>query len=421
MAATSETVAGTLMQLVDGDRDGQCSIVGGGKIDLHSAILVNAGLGNVLEIDDVHRGAIVHPGDTVIPVALALAEQNNLSGSALLDAIIVGYETAIRIGLAAGIGHYRHWYTTATCGVFGAAAAASRLLQLTEAQTVDALGHAGMMAGGLWQCREEPTDSKQIATVHAATSGLLAARFALAGGRGPAEILEGRLGFFAAACPNPEPAAISAVGDGWKIHDVSFKPWPACRHVHPTIEAALTLRARIGDIDKIQAIDIATYRDALSFADNAQPTTPHAARFSLQHCASVALIAGDVRLEHSASSAIADPMMSALRSKVSVHEAAEISAKYPSLFGARMRVTLKNGEHVEHEVESAKGDPENPMSADEIVGKARSLITSTYDAQTAERFIAASAEVVHGRARSFGAALRGRPSAIPNSRQQLIA
>lgn len=421
LAATREDVAIKLSALADATVSGPCSVIGGTETDLLGAISVNAGLGNVLEIDDVHRGAIVHPGDTVIPVALALAEQYDLSGSALLDAIIVGYETTIRVGLAAGTGHYRHWYTTATCGVFGAAAAAGRLMDLSQTQLVDALGHAGMMSAGLWQCREELTDSKQIATVHAATSGLLAARFAASGGRGPTRILEGKLGFFAAACPYPKPEQITAAAAGWKIHEVSFKPWPACRHVHPTIEAALVLKAKISDLGSIDTVKVETYRDAVSFADNPAPDTPHAARFSLQHCTAAAFIDGTIGLEHSAAQALSDPAISVMRAKVEVAEAADITAKYPSLFGSRMTVVLKSGERISHEVESAKGDPENPMTTGEIEGKARSLVTSAFNAELAESLIRAATGVASGQARAFGSILRQQNPASSDGRPKLFA
>jgi 2-methylcitrate dehydratase PrpD len=114
----------------------------------------------------------------VIPAALAAAEREGSGGIDLLDALIKGYEATIRIGTAAGPAHYRHWYSTATCGVFGAAAACAHVLGLDRPRSLDALGQAGMMSAGLWQCRSEPTDSKQLATGRSAQAGLLAADLA---------------------------------------------------------------------------------------------------------------------------------------------------------------------------------------------------------------------------------------------------
>ncbi|TNC11612.1 MmgE/PrpD family protein [Methylobacterium terricola] len=405
-AGAREPVAAFLPALAEGGRAGPCSLVAGGSADATAAVLVNAGLGNVLEMDDVHRGAIVHPGDTIVPACLAVAEAADLPGEALLDAVITGYEVAIRLGLAAGTGHYRLWYTTATCGTFGTAAAIARLLGLAPERVVDALGHAGMMASGLWQCREEPTASKQLATAHAAQAGVMAARYAGAGARGPHRILEGALGFFAATCPTPRPEAITAPVGPWLIHEVSFKPWPACRHVHPAIEAALALRDRVAP-GEIAAVRVATYRDALAFADRPDPTTPHEARFSLQHCVAAALLDGPVTLAHSAPEALACPHLGALRHRVALAEDPDRTARYPGRFSAGLAITRADGTVLTAAVESARGDPENPMSADEIREKARGLLSGALTPEAAGGAVAAAAALPGGLpVRAFGRALR---------------
>jgi 2-methylcitrate dehydratase PrpD len=337
-------------------------------------------------MDDVHRQAIVHPGDTVIPCCLALAEHSQLSSREFLDAVVRGYEVVIRLGLASGVGHYRTWYATSTCGVFGAAAAAAFLLRLPASGVVDALGHAGMMTGGLWQCRLEPTPSKQIATAHAALSGLLAAQFAAAGAKGPAHILEGPLGFFSAACPGSNPAAVTAEHPGWLIHEVSFKPWAACRHVHPAIEAALQLHDEGVDITSVQAVEIRAYRDAIAFADNPRPTTAHQARFSLQHCVAAALKDGDLSLSHAAPAALGDPALARLRDKTTLVEDAAMTAGYPARFAGAVSLLLSDGSRRSATVLSAKGDPENPMSPGAIRRKAEGLFAvAGHDAAAARR------------------------------------
>ncbi len=415
-AGAREPVAAFLPALAEGGRGGPCSLVAGGSVDATAAILVNAGLGNVLEMDDVHRGAIVHPGDTVVPACLAVAEAADLPGEDLLDAVITGYEVAIRLGLAAGTGHYRLWYTTATCGTFGTAAAVARLLRLAPERIVDALGHAGMMASGLWQCREEPTESKQLATAHAAQAGVMAARYAGAGARGPRRILEGALGFFAATCPAPLPKAVTAPAGPWLIHEVSFKPWPACRHVHPAIEAALALRDRVNP-EEIAAVTVTTYRDALAFADRPDPTTPHEARFSLQHGVAAALLDGPVTLAHSAPEALACPRLSALRRRVAVAEDPERTGRYPGRFSAALTITRTDGTALAAAVESAKGDPENPMSAEEIRAKATSLLSGALTPKAAGRAVAAATALPQGLpVRAFGRTLRANASTSNDGR-----
>lgn len=356
--------------------DGPCFALGAGRKSAEVAAFVNGGLGNIFEMDDLHRTSIVHPGDVVIPAALAVAERVGATGPILLDAILRGYEAAIRVGEAAGTGHYEYWYNTATCGVFGAAAAAASVMGLDRPLIVDALGQAGMQAAGLWQCRLEPTFSKQLATARAAQSGVIAADLAAIGFPGAKAILEGDLGFFAATCPGSDPRAVVQNAHApWRIHDTSFKPWSACRHAHPVIEAGLVLHGRGGD-RSIEQISIETYRDAVEFCDNQEPTTPHEARFSLQHCAAVALAKGRAALADFSPSAIADDTLTALRRRVSVHIDATMTAAFPSRYGALVTVTYANGSRQEHLVETAKGDPENPMTEAEIGAKFHTLMSA---------------------------------------------
>ncbi len=364
-----------LAQWAAAGASGPCTAWGAGSREASVAALLNGGLGNLFELDDVHRQSILHPGDTVVPAALAAAQREGGSGTDLLEALIQGYEVAIRIGAAAGPTHYRHWYSTATCGVYGAALACARVLSLGHAQQLDALGQAGMMSAGLWQCRQEPTFSKQLATGRSAQSGLLAADLARIGFPGARQILEGSHGFFAACCEQPDRDALIAGADGpWKIHEVSFKPWPACRHVHPAIEAALALREQGLDAGQVETLSIYTYADALAFADCPEPGTDHEARFSLQHAVAVACWRGDMGLQDSAASARSDPRLAQLRARVRVHEDPELTRAYPGRFGARLVARTTGGSDLVAEVRTAKGDPENPLTVLELQAKALRLM-----------------------------------------------
>jgi 2-methylcitrate dehydratase PrpD len=364
-----------LAQWAAAGASGPCTAWGAGPREASVAALLNGGLGNLFELDDVHRQSILHPGDTVVPAALAVAQREGASGSDLLDALIQGYEVAIRIGTAAGPTHYRHWYSTATCGVFGAALACARVLRLGTGQQLDALGQAGMMSAGLWQCRQEPTFSKQLATGRSAQSGLLAADLARIGFPGARQILEGSHGFFAACCEQPDRDALIAGADGpWKLHEVSFKPWPACRHVHPAIEAALALREQGLDAGQIESLAVYTYADAVAFADCPQPGTDHEARFSLQHAVAVACWRGDMTLHDSGPSARSDPGVAQLRARVQVHEDVSLTRAYPGRFGARLVARTADGRDQVAEVRTAKGDPENPLTPLELQAKALRLM-----------------------------------------------
>lgn len=345
------------------------------------------GLGNILEMDDVDKRALLHPGPSIIPAALACAAENTVSGEALLDAIVRGYEATIRLGRAVGPGHYALWHNTGTCGAIGAAAACASLMELDTEATAHALALAVSQSAGLWQTRHEPASmGKQLHTSVSSRAGFDAARLAAAGFKGPLSILEGPQGFFAAMCPGADPAAVMAGEDGWRIHDVSFKPWPACRHAHAVIDAALALRARVNVLDTGGDILVETYRDALVFCDKPEPESVIEAKFSLQHSVAVVMVRGRPELADFSLDSVADPAITAMRNRVKVGQNGTFDANYPSRFGAS--VTFAG--HTET-VPDALGDPENPVGLDQLRDKARALMAAggLSETETAELMAAA--------------------------------
>jgi 2-methylcitrate dehydratase PrpD len=158
-----------------GDQGGspQATLLPGGE----KSSALNVALGNgiashILELDDVHRGAIVHCGAVVMPAALATAERLHANGRKLIEAIVAGYEVAIRIGEAVSPSHYYYWHNTGTCGTFGACAAAGKLLGLEPEQLVWALGNAGTQAAGLWEFLRDGAMSKHLHPGKAAQNGI---------------------------------------------------------------------------------------------------------------------------------------------------------------------------------------------------------------------------------------------------------
>jgi len=350
-----------------------------------------ASLGSLYEMDDTHRAALVHPGPIVMPVARHLARLTGAAEPLVLEAIVRGYDAMIRLGLAMGPSHYALWHNTATCGNVGAAATAASLLGLDTTRTAHALALAVTRASGLWQIRMEPCDGKAWHTAQAAHTGLQAAWMAQAGLQGPAHALEGEKGMFAAMCPDARPLVLLAEAP-WKIHETSLKPWPACRHAHPAIAAALRLRERLlarmpqrypvagldgaeidaagdtaidpkanGPVNAIARIDVHTYADALAFCDQTHPATPLQARFSLQHTVAAALLWGEVWMPTFEAHAINDATCAALRERVTLHTNVEINARYPAHFGASVSIVLADGTQLSEAAHDAPGDPEMPI------------------------------------------------------------
>jgi 2-methylcitrate dehydratase PrpD len=314
-------------------------------------------LGNVLEMDDVHRLALLHPGPVIWPAALSAAREAGASMDALLAGAVRGYEAMIAVGMMLDAHHYSLWHPTSTAGGIGAAAAAADIFGLNASETVSALGHAASMAGGLWHMRHDDVMTKQLHVTRAALEGLWCARAARAGFTGPAAVLEGPQGLFAAMTRDPR--SLPEAG-AWLIGAVSFKPWAACRHAHPVIDCALQLRAE----RRLQPpFVVETYGDALRFCDRPDPVTEVDAKFSLQHAVAVIAAGRDATPADFTAQAIAE--LAPLRAQVRVSEDATINARYPAHFGARV-----NG----LELPDTLGDPERPLDDAGLLAKVAMLV-----------------------------------------------
>ena len=353
---------------------GPCKAIGVGDVRAETAAFVNGAYGNVLEMDDIHRTSILHPGPVVIPAALACAQSLGADAGRFLDAVVRGYDAVIRIGASVGPGHYKFFHNTSTCGPFGAAAACGLLLDLGDAGLVHALGNAGTTAGGFWQVRHEDVMSKQLHNARAAQSGLVAALLASRGFTGPANILEGPHGFYAAVCPDARPEAVTADPDGaWLMYDTSFKPWAACRHAHSTIDATLELRDQI-DPAEVEHVTVRSYGDAVAFCDRPDPATAVDAKFSFQHAVAVTLFDGPPTLDSFDLAAIGRANIAAFRRRVSVEVAEPYDSAYPEHYGAEVEFTLRGGRTLKAESPEALGDPGKPVGEDSVIAKARELM-----------------------------------------------
>lgn len=332
---------------------------------------------HILETDDLHRESVVHPGCVVVPAAWALAEKQGAGGRDILVSILQGFEAATRVGMAVGAEHYRIWHNTATCGPFGSAMAAASLLGLDDAQTVHALGNAGSQSSGLWQFLETGAMTKHLHAGHAAEAGVRAAELAAFGFTGPPKILEGEKGFFRAACPDADPqAVIRDPAAPWQLVRTSIKPWPSCRHTHPTIDAAEELRARLIAAGKrpedIAEVEVETYRAAIDVCDRPRATSDYEAKFSLQHTAAAALLLPQV--DFAAFGPEAREQCAELALKVKAEAVEPWASAYPGSWGGRVSIRLKDGYQDKAERVNAKGDPEAPLARDEMIAKAEMLL-----------------------------------------------
>ncbi|MBT5087667.1 MAG: MmgE/PrpD family protein [Deltaproteobacteria bacterium] len=326
---------------------------------------------HIQEVDDLHRQSVIHPGCVVIPTVLALGMREDISGLQMLEAVVKGFEVCTRIGNSVGPAHYKIWHNTATCGPFGAAYAAGTLFGLEKEQFRDALGNAGTQSSGLWEFSENGAMSKHLHAGRAGQSGLLSAELAKLGFSGSPTILEGKRGFYAACCPDANPDALLVDPEGsWQIHKTSIKPWPCCRHTHPAIDAALELSSKL-DGGNIESIELGVTQATIDVCDKPTPETLYDAKFSLQHCVSVAIVDGQVGFD--AFESDARQRVSKMAIKISLERNEEIEKAYPNAWGAEVKVKLTNGKKFSVRRKHAKGDPDAPLSPTEFKEKATML------------------------------------------------
>lgn len=371
VAGANEKEALELVKLFKEFKPEEATIIGFGvKIPSHDAAYVNGAISHMIELDDIHREAIIHPGVPVVPAALALSEKLEVPGKVFVESVIAGYEVEIAIGKAVNPSHYKYWHTTGTCGTFGAAAAACKVLGLNFEKMVNAFGIAGTHVAGLIEVFG--TSSKPLNAGRAARDGVIAALLADRGFTGPRTILEGDKGFFKATSTERDyDKGFRGLGIVYEITRNGFKRHSSCGHTHAAIDAILSLKKKLGlTPHDIVEVEVGTYSDAFEIVGkNYEPKTPAEAKFSLPYCIAVALLDGAVSLKQFTHERIMRSDVRNLARKVKVYVDDEVNALYPRKLGAKVRVKIKNGDIHEELVEVAKGNPENPLSKDELIDK----------------------------------------------------
>jgi 2-methylcitrate dehydratase PrpD len=355
-----------------------------------AAALINGIAAHTIEFDDIFRDGIYHPGAPVIAAALALAESKGAGGERLVRAIIAGYEISTRLAQAVNPSHYRYWHTTGTIGSFGSAAAAAALLKLGPRETLHALANAGTLAAGLQQAFRADAMSKPLHAGHAAERGLLTALAAARGVTGAPDILEGAAGFGAAMSDAPEwDAACAGLGTRWNILSMTQKNHAACGHAHAAIDACLALRAEHGlTPEKIRAVTVGTYRQAVEITGNAEPRTVFEAKFSLPYCVAAAIALGRVRTEAFADEAMRDRELRALAARVRLAVDPSHDAAFPGRRAATVTIETTAGERLVREALTRKGDPDSPLSDAELNDKYDELVTPIIGAEAAKTLLA---------------------------------
>jgi 2-methylcitrate dehydratase PrpD len=313
------------------------------RADLLDAAFLAGTAAHGIELDDGYRQGSVHPGCAVVPSALAIGYDMGVSGKAVVEAVVAGYESAIAIARACHPDlRQRGFHPTGVCAVFGAAAAAAKLRGLSARQIADAFGIAASSAAGLFAFVNGGADIKRLHAGHAAREGVQAALLAEQGVQGPPDVIESRDGFLQAfafgrsdqARPIALPPAVP-----FGITDCYIKPYPCCRHLQPAAEAVMRLcRQENISPDEVTRIDVDTYRIAAEHAHTGWNDFA-SAQLSFPYLIGLALRFRTIRLEHFDAKLRRDPAFDAIARKLYVMATPQIDRLYPQLRPARVKVT----------------------------------------------------------------------------------
>jgi 2-methylcitrate dehydratase PrpD len=314
--------------------------------------LLEGAAAHTVEVDDIFRDGIYHPGAPTIAAARALSEA--------LRPVVVGYEISTRIGAAMGKAHYKHWHNTGTIGAFGAAAAAAEALRLDRAQFAHALATVTTFAAGLQQAFRMDSMSKPLHAGRAAEAGVAAALMAREGVTGSLDVM---VGFAAAMGDNPDwERWLATLGEDFHITRMTFKNHACCGHTFAAIDGALEAKRRLNvDATDIDKVEVATYRAGLEVAHYENPRTPAEGRFSLKYVVATALTHGSVRLAAFEPERLADRKTKALMERISVRLDPELEAAFPAKRAARVAIQAK-GRREEWLQPTRIGDPDAPLS-----------------------------------------------------------
>ena len=361
--------------------NGSCQVFSDNKsYSPSAAALLNGTLAHSLDFDDTHAEASLHSSAPILAAALAAAEMNKSSGQQLITACVVGYEIQIRLGLAGGSSaHYKKgFHPSATCGIFGAAAAAGYLMGLNKDQYISAFGIALSQSAGSMQFLTDGAWTKRSHVGQAAQNGLSCAIMAAEGFKGPSKAFEGKWGYLHSyASGGDMEKAIDGLGKKFETLNLGVKPYPSCRYSHAAIDGIIELKNELGfSTAELDDIDIGLSETALNIigyplSDKQNPKSVVDGQFSMPFCAAVTVKSGGLKWDDYKNH-LNDSDTLSLCNKIKVSPDKDAEECCPEYMSAKVKVVVK-GKKYEKFVKIPKGEPENFMEDSEFISKFRSL------------------------------------------------
>lgn len=370
------------------------------KVPARNAAFANATMANALDFDDTLYG---HPGSTTIPTALAAAEKWHASGQEFLLAMAVGYEISIRAMalMEPIIPRYRAMWDLGTLQAYGSAAAAARLAGLDADGLANALGLiAGTAPVPLPRKRRYPQEGRSVlksAYGWTADSSLVAAELSQLGFGGPGHVLDDNLGFWRLRPVERLGIAsfVDGLGEKWSILDVEFKPYMACRFLHPVLQGVEELSRRrsfsLQEVRRIQVSSFALLTDEHHYI--LEPVSETDAQFSVPYTVAAMIRDAGLRPESYSERSLRDPQLLDLAKRVSVDVDPDLEARYPSRLGARVQVELTDGHRDQVYIEHPKGSADQPLGETDLLEKFYALTTPVLGAAHAQELVTAIQKV----------------------------
>jgi len=402
---------------------GACTVIGDAAgYAAPGAAMLNGTLAHSLDFDDTHASGSLHPSAPIVPAAFAAAEMENSDGKAAIAAIVAGYEVQIRLSLALDpVAHYdRGFHPTATCGAFGAAAAAGRLLGLDPEGYANAFGIALSMSAGSMQYLVNGAWTKRSHVGHAAMCGLIAATLAREGYKGAADAIEGKWGFLHAYAPAADTAkAVDGLGRRWETLKIAVKPYPSCRYGHAPIDGILALAREHGiKAEEVEEVEVGVPEPGWKLIGDPEPAkqSPKSVvdgQFSMAFCAAVALRQGGFAWDDYAHH-LGDAATLALCKRVKTRVDPRAQADFPAEMAGSVKIRTARGAF-ETYVRVPKGEPANFLTPGELRAKFDGLAGPYLSARRRDELVGAILALE--KAKDIGAVLRlTRPEAATGRR-----
>ncbi len=334
-------------------------------VTLKEAVFLNGLNGHALDYDDGTNAGIIHLGSPLFSVLLPLAQKYGCSYEKLIEAVILGYETSFTMAISIQPMHKAMGYhATGTCGTLGIAIAISYLLDFTPQERKEAFAAACVSATGMLKVLDDGSELKPYNVAKTALMGLIAAQMAKAGFHGHPDPLSGERGFLKMMTGREDIELKKPLHNHtYAIEKTYTKPYAACRYLHPAIEAAISLRNEYGlTAEKIRNIHIRTYFWAVNKHDHCEIPSVASAKMSIPYSVAAAIIFGKAGLQEYDEEKINDTTILTLAKKITVTDDEELTALFPDITTAILRLQTMDGKEFECRVDSPKGEPENPLS-----------------------------------------------------------